>query len=164
MVKTVLNSSSYKQNTIENRYSVLCISGQNFAVEISQVKEVIPLSGFTRIPNVHECILGVFNLRGQIYPLIDIRILLKLPVKPLSPKDYIVLVEWESVNFGVVVDRVMDVLTIDSTQIQILTHDMATPFIHYATGLVEHKKAGRIYFLDLQAIVFTEEIRAYSYL
>jgi len=164
MVNTVLNTSTHQADTSESRYSVLCISGQNFALDINQVKEVIPLSGFTRIPNVHACILGVFNLRGQIYPLIDIRVLLKLPAKPLSPKDYIVLVEWKSVNFGIVVDRVMDVLTVDSTQIQLLTKDTATPFIHYATGMTEHKKAGRIYFMDLEAIVFTEEIRAYSYL
>jgi purine-binding chemotaxis protein CheW len=149
---------------MENRYSVLCISGQNFAVEINHVKEVIPLTVYTKIPNVHECISGVFNLRGQIYPLLDLRALLRLPVRPLSSKDHIVLVEWESVSFGIVVDRVMDVLTIEASQIQLLTREMAAPFIHYANGVVEHKKAGAIYFLDLQTIILSEEIRAYRYL
>lgn len=151
------------RNASENRYSVLCISDQNFGIEITHVKEVIPLVKYTLVPNVHDCILGVFNLRGHIYPLIDVRRLLKILVKPITAKDFIVLLEHDSINFGVVVDRVLDVIAIDPTQIQLLTRDRAVPYIHYANGYHEHKKLGLIYFLDLQAIILAEEIRKYSY-
>ena len=45
-----------------DRYSILGISEQNFAVEIHNMKEVIPIPRITPVPNVEKSILGVFNL------------------------------------------------------------------------------------------------------
>ena len=147
----------------ECRYSILCISDQYFGAELLNVKEVIPLPKLTKIPNVHDSILGVFNLRGQIYTIIDIRKLLKLEVKPITNKEFVVILEHENMTFGVVVNKVMDVLVIDSGKVQIPTRDMPPQFIQFLNGFYNHKKMGVIYLLDISALMKAEEISKHRY-
>ena len=147
-----------------DRYSILGISEQNFAVEISNVKEVIPLPKITPVPNVHESIIGVFNLRGQIHSILDLRVLLKLEMADITDKNFIVLLEWEQFKFGVVVDRVLDVTRLEDNKIQIPTRELSLPYVQYLTGYCEIKKLGVIYLLDLPAILQSKDIVRYRYL
>lgn len=148
----------------EERYSILEISGKNFAVEINNMKQVIPLPIITPVPNVHESIYGVFNLRGQIHTILDIRILLKLEKKPVSDKNFIVLLEWQDIVFGVVVDKVRDMRVLERDKVQGMTREYSAQFTQYLTGLYEHADLGVLYILDLEAIVETKEIKRYRYL
>lgn len=146
-----------------DRYSIFEISEQKFAVEIKNIKEVIPLPKIARLPNVHKSILGVFNLRGQIYSIIDIRVLLSLEQTAIADKNFIVLVEWEDFTFGIVVDRVLDVRNLDNDKIQIPTRELSLPYIQYLNGYYEYKEMGVIYLLDLPAIMQSKEIIRYRY-
>ena len=157
-------NQSKPQISSADRYSILGISEQNFAVEISNVKEVIPLPKITPVPNVHESIIGVFNLRGQIHSILDLRVLLKLEVNSITDKNFIVLLEWEDFKFGVIVDRVLDVMQLESNKIQIPTRELSLPYVQYLNGYCEIKKMGNIYLLDLAAILQSKEIVRYRYI
>jgi len=147
-----------------DRYSILGISEQNFAVEITNMKEVIPMPRITPVPNVHRSILGVFNLRGQIHSIIDFRALLKLEMNEVNEKNFIVLLEYDKLHFGVLVDRVLDVTKLESGKIQVPTRELSPQYIQYLNGYYEHKKMGVIYLLDLPAILQSKEIQRYRYL
>ena len=147
-----------------DRYSILGISEQNFAVEITNMKEVIPMPRITPVPNVHRSILGVFNLRGQIHSIIDFRALLKLEMNEVNEKNFIVLLEYDKLQFGVLVDRVLDVTKLESGKIQVPTRELSPQYIQYLNGYYEHKKMGVIYLLDLPAILQSKEIQRYRYL
>jgi len=147
----------------DERYSIFGISEQNFGVEVKYVKEILPLPKITALPNVHKSILGVFNLRGQIYSLLDLRVFLRLDRPPLNERNLVVVLEYEGVCFGTVVDKVLDVTYLDSTKIQIPRRDMSSQYIQYLSGYYEHKKSGVIYILDLGAIIDAREIRQYRF-
>ena len=91
----------------EFRYSILCISDQYFGVEVKYVREVQLLPATTKIPNVHKSVVGVFNLRGQIQSVVDIRGFLNLPFKRNEEEDFVVLVEYNQVQLGLVVNKVL---------------------------------------------------------
>ncbi len=146
-----------------DRYSILGISEQHFAVEVINMKEVIPLPVITPVPNVNESILGVFNLRGQIYSILDLRVLLKLERNEINEKNFIVLLEWHEFQFGVLVDRVLDVTKLDISKIQIPTRELSPQYINLLNGYYEHETMGVIYLLDLPAILQTKEIIRYRY-
>lgn len=146
-----------------DRYSILGISEQLFAVEVINVKEVIPLPRVTPVPNVDACILGVFNLRGQIYSILDLRVLLHLERSEITEKNFIVLLEWHDFQFGVVVDRVLDVTKLDTAKIQIPTRELSPQYIHLLNGYYEHETMGVIYLLDLPALLQSKEIIRYRY-
>lgn len=146
-----------------DRYSIFNISDQIFAVEIKHIREVIPLPKITHMPNVHKSIVGVFNLRGQIHSVIDIRVLLDLEQSPISEKNFVVLMEWENFIFGIIVDRVLDVRNLEIAKIQVPTRELSLPYIQYLNGHYEQKDMGIIYLLDLGAIMQSKEIVRYRY-
>lgn len=161
MTKEAITSS---QNvTHEFRYSILDLAGYHFGVEITNVKEVVPFPKYTKIPNVHPSIIGVFNLRGQIYSILDIRRLLNLEIKPVTNKNFIVTLGFENLTFGIYVDKVLDMLRIDETKIQLPTREMSTQFISYLNGYYEDKGLGTIHLLDVQAIINSKEISQYRF-
>ncbi|MCK5345900.1 MAG: purine-binding chemotaxis protein CheW, partial [Candidatus Heimdallarchaeota archaeon] len=137
----------------EDRYSILQISEQNFGVDVKNVKEVMPLPKITLLPNVHESVLGIFSLRGQIYSLFDLRLFFRLGRPPLNEKNFVVIIEIDDISFGLVVDKVLDVTYIDSTKILIPTRDMSSQYIQYLYGYYEHKKLGVIYIIDFGAVI-----------
>lgn len=155
--------STGKSFTSENKYSILNLAGYHFGVEITQVKEVIPFPKITRIPNVHRCIIGVFNLRGQIFSIIDLRILLNLEVLPVTDKNFAVIIGYENSPFGICVDKIRDVIRIDESKIQIVSREMPARFISYVTGHYEDKKFGLVYLLDVKSIINAKEISQYRF-
>ena len=157
------SQSGNKDNINESRYSVINISGHYFGIEINKVVEVIPFPRFTIIPNLNPSILGVFNLRGQIYSIIDIRVLFDLTMNDISDKNYVVLLKDGNVSFGIYVDKVMDVLDIDETKIQVPNRKSSSNFIHFLNGLYEDKKLGLIHLMEVREIIDSKEISQYRF-
>jgi len=124
----------------ENRYSLLGIENQYFGVDIIYIKEVITLPKITKTPNVNPVIIGVFNLRGQIYSIIDLCVILGLEPKTVDTNNFVVVLESGNQSFGIVVDKVGDVVRLDNSKIQIPTRDFSAQHIHYLNGYVEDKK------------------------
>ncbi len=139
------------------------MSGQYFGVEVKFVQEVQILPLITKIPNVHQSVLGVFNLRGQIQSVIDIRGFLNLPVEKINDEDFVMIVEYKNTKLGIIVDKVLDVLSIDANKIQIPTREMPLSLIQYCSGYYNHKKLGKIFLLDLETLFNSKEIVGYSY-
>jgi purine-binding chemotaxis protein CheW len=147
----------------EYRYSILCISGQYFGVEVKYVKEVLLLPVITQIPNVNKAVLGVFNLRGQIQSVIDIRGILNLPAEKIDHEHFVVILDYNKVLLGVVVEKVLDVISIENSKINIPTRDMPLSLVNYSNGYYEHKNLGTVFLLDLESIFNAKEIGSYSF-
>ncbi len=96
------------------------IGSEEFAVDIHLVKEIIDVPDITRVPNAPAHVLGVINLRGQIVPVIDLRIKFNLPYAPSENEEEkkIVVVETDDKVVGIMVDAVTHVLRIPSSTIE----------------------------------------------
>jgi purine-binding chemotaxis protein CheW len=105
--------------TLYTRYSVFNISDRLFGIEISYVKEVLKNPIITKLPNIKPQVVGVFNLRGTILPLIDLRMILGLEVNEKKDSDMVLLFENDSTVLGVLVEKVLDFVNIEDIKIQI---------------------------------------------
>ncbi len=96
------------------------IGDEEFAVDIHLVKEIIEVPDITRVPNAPPYVLGVINLRGQIVPVIDLRIKFNLPYGPPEDEEErkIVVVETDDKVVGIMVDAVTHVLRIPKSTIE----------------------------------------------
>ena len=83
------------------------IDGQNYAFEVSQLREVCTLAQITKIPCSPEFIVGVINLRGQIIPIVDIRTFMNLPDHGPPVFNKAIVVETEDVCVGFLADEVI---------------------------------------------------------
>ena len=89
-----------------------------YGVDVHHVLEVITVLPITFLPKVPEHILGIINVRGEIYPLIDIKRALGLPA-PVNPEENrIILLETKGVAVGILVDEAATTLNFPLSKIE----------------------------------------------
>lgn len=93
------------------------IGQEEYAVPILSIQEIIKPIEYTRVPSVPSYILGVFNLRGSVIPLLDLRTKFKMePAKVTEDTRYIVM-KGKDNTAGFVIDRLTEAIRIKSSKI-----------------------------------------------
>lgn len=106
-----------QEDTIDNTYLVFGVEKENYAVNIAHVTEIVGIQRISEVPDVPHFIKGVTNLRGQVIPVMDMRLRFNLPWREYDDRTTIIVLELEGVSTGLVVDRVNEVLDIQPQQI-----------------------------------------------
>ena len=107
------------------------IAGEQYAVDIERIVEIVTPKPLTRIPNADPSIVGIISLRGTIVTLVDVRRKLRHPpAGEPTPDTRIVVIDFHSETVGFVVDRVLRVVKAAAADIE------SHPVVH-ATELDE---------------------------
>jgi purine-binding chemotaxis protein CheW len=109
-----------EEEQVEDWLEVLTfsISGELYAIESEYVDEVMPLAQYTPLPGVPSFVLGIVSVRGHIVSLLDLRVLFELPIGGLSDKNFMVILQSEEMEFGLLIDRVQAITRIRRDAIQ----------------------------------------------
>ncbi len=94
---------------------VVEIGGEKYGVQIEFITSIVKLLRITRVPGTKEFISGVVNLRGDVIPVISTNILFGLADKKdgeLDDSNRIVFLKIDGNNYGILVDRVYEVVTL----------------------------------------------------
>jgi purine-binding chemotaxis protein CheW len=98
------------------------LAGEEYAVEILRVKEIIEYDNLTRVPGMPPAVRGVINLRGRVVPVIDLALRFALPESVITARSCIVMVEIGTgdgaIVMGIITDAVSEVLDLTSEQMQ----------------------------------------------
>ena len=104
------------------QYLTFFIAGEEYAVNILKVKEIIEYDTVTVVPNTAPWIRGVTNLRGNVVPVIDLAIKFGLQGSQTSKLTCIVITEvsdqGEKLTLGVMADSVSQVLDFSENEIE----------------------------------------------
>ncbi len=93
------------------------IGSEEFAVPILSVQEIVKPIEYTRVPGTPDYVLGVFNLRGNVFPLIDLRMKFGLPaLKQNKDTRYIVIRNNDEVA-GFIIDKLTEATRINEADI-----------------------------------------------
>ncbi len=100
-----------------NRFLTFYLQDEIYGVNIFDVKEIIAMMKTTPVPKTPKFIKGVMNLRGNIIPVVDMRIKFDMP--EVEPQMYtaIVIVTIEGKNIGFIVDKVEEVVNVEDENI-----------------------------------------------
>ncbi len=103
-----------------DNYLIFTLGGENYAVRLDELKEVIVWKPITQVPNAPEFVEGIISLRGRIVPIVEINKKLSIPfVEDVdSQRRRIVLVETEGKEFGFSVDAIKGVKNIPRTRLE----------------------------------------------
>lgn len=137
------------------------LSDHEYALSIARIKEIIEYSEITSVPLVPSFISGVLNLRGNVVPVIDLCKRLDLKTSEITARTCIVIVEVTIENdktvIGLVVDKVLQVVEIDSSDLR-----PAPPFgAQIRTDFIENMiqmKDSFIIILNIDQVLSEEEI------
>ena len=113
---------SRSEVTETSQYLTFTLDEEVFALEIAKVREVLEFAGVTRVPRTPEFMRGVINLRGNVVPVVDLRLKFGLSVTAATVDTCVVMVEvdidGEGTVLGALADSVQEVIEIDASQIE----------------------------------------------
>ena len=108
---------------------------EEYGIDILRVQEIRGYDTVTRIANAPAFIKGVINLRGNIVPIVDMRIKFNLQQVRYDAFTVVIILNVAKRVVGMVVDGVSDVLTLTAEQIMPAPEFGATLTTEYLTGL-----------------------------
>jgi chemotaxis signal transduction protein len=134
------------------RFSIFKLSDIVCAWEILFMQEVLPLPPITRVPNASPKVLGVFNARGKIIPLIDIRPFLKMDSSVPKSSDMVMLIRENTFLTGILINEVVSILDIEYEQ-QGAIKGAAVHSEDLFLGIHTDPELGKIYLMDKDKLI-----------
>lgn len=136
---------------------VFSLGREEFAVEVTQVREIMRMEEITRMPKTPAYVEGIINLRGQIIAVIGLANRLNLESAERGDETRIIVVEAGEVKVGMIVDSVSEVLRISTEAVETsptLVTDISSAYLQ---GVVKQDNR-LIILLDLTKVLSVEEI------
>lgn len=107
----------YEDDAQKDKYITFLLGNEEYAIEIRYVNEIVGLQKITELPDMPVFIRGVINLRGRVYPIIDMRMRFSMQNKEYNARTCIIIVNFEDTNIGLIVDEVKEVIDIPEEQV-----------------------------------------------
>ncbi len=101
-----------EEDTQNGKYLTFIIGKESYGIGIEFVTEIIGILPITEIPELPEYIRGIINLRGEIIPVMDIRLRFKKKLKEYNERTCIVVIDIIDNSVGLIVDSVAEVINI----------------------------------------------------
>jgi len=106
----------------EGKYLTFTLANEEYGLEILKVREIIGYKEITAVPQTPCYFKGVINLRGQVIPVVDLRVKFGMETTDITEETCIIVVETgqgtRSFSTGIVVDHVEEVLDIAAENIE----------------------------------------------
>lgn len=104
------------------QYLTLGLDGETFGIGIRNVREILDMRPISKVPHAPDFLLGMIDVRGTSFPIVDLRIKLDLPAVPATEATRIIILDVPMndrfVGVGFVADRVFEVTGIDESKIE----------------------------------------------
>jgi len=102
------------EDTTKDLYLSFIVDNDEYAISVTNVKEIIPMQKITVVPETPDYVRGIINLRGDIVPVIEISRRFMKPDKEIDENTCIVIINHPDYAhpLGLIVDRVVGVYTI----------------------------------------------------
>ncbi|MFI5210427.1 MAG: chemotaxis protein CheW [Gemmatimonadales bacterium] len=136
---------------------VFRLGGEQYAVPIGEVLEVVRVADITRVPHAPAHIRGVMNLRGRILPVVEIRSRLHLDPAELTSLSRVVVVEVDRRVVGLLVDAVGQVTRVGEKMVSAPPDEVRAAGAEAVTG-VARTSTGLLVLLDLERVLRTSRL------
>jgi len=152
---------SVTEITDTRQYLTFKLGDEVFATDVAKVREVLDFTNITKIPRTPDFMSGVINLRGNVVPVVDLRLCFEMSQTEKTVNTCIVVVEMlvdgESNVIGALADSVEEVIDLEPEQIQPpprIGTKIRTDFIK---GMGK-REAQLIMILDIDRVFSVEEL------
>jgi chemotaxis signal transduction protein len=113
------NAKHEHGRVMENQLIAFDLANEHYGVDIGAVESIIKLQPITAVPHAPGFVEGITNLRGMVLPVIDLCKRFGLSVEEVTKETRIVVVEMDSMQVGMVVDAVTEVLRVAKENIEL---------------------------------------------
>ncbi|MCI6217851.1 MAG: chemotaxis protein CheW [Helicobacter sp.] len=113
--KSAATEAEFDEDTLQ--LISFIVGSEEFALPILSVKEIIKPVDFTRVPGTPDYVMGVFSLRGSIFPLINLRLKFGLPAIKQDQDTRYLVVNYKDEVAGFVIDKLNEAVRIKHSNI-----------------------------------------------
>lgn len=135
------------------QYIVVELGNEQYGIDIQFIDNIVRMQRITRVPKAQSYFKGVINLRGEIIPVMSLRLKFGLEPDEITNKTRILILKPESQDaIGIIVDAVKEVLTLDSDMIDRVARDTNDEKSVYLNGVGKNGE-GLISILNIAGIL-----------
>ena len=153
-VNAELQEQKERVDNVDFKMITFSLAGKDYGVDIMNVKEIAKADKFTFVPNAASFVRGVYNLRGDIIPIIDLRMFFHLPAEKKDGLENMLILRIDDRVYGTIVDKIDKVVGINTESIQPPHPIFGDINIKYISGVVE--KQGDLYIILDVIRIFTQ--------
>lgn len=139
------------------QYIVIIMGDEQFGIDIKYIDNIVKMQHITRVPNVASYIKGVINLRGEVLPVMSLRLKMGLEDDVTTKATRIIILKLEQYGMiGIIVDEVKEVLTLEESDVEKVASNSKEErdgFV-FAVGKYE---GSLVSLLDLNAVALERE-------
>src|ERR1700754_3612887 len=144
-----------------SQYLTLGLAGETFGIAIRNVREILDMRPISRLPHAPDFLLGMIDVRGSGYPIVDLRTKLGLPSVAATEATRIIILDVPMkdrlVGVGFVADCVFEVTDIDEQAIEPIPEVGGKWQSDYAAGI--GRKGGKVVVIfDLAKLMANDEL------
>ena len=147
-------------HTNPREFMTFILGQMKYAIELPKIREILTYPEIiTALPNTTDWVKGLINLRGEVVPILDVRI--KFNTGDIIYDDntaVIAVITNDDRMIGIVVDKVDDVQKIDTTQLSVVS-DMGSAIpSKYLKGFVRLEDNEMLVLMDIETVVHKKEL------
>lgn len=106
------------------QYIVIQLGNEKYGIDIQYVDNIVRMQRITRVPKVAEYFKGVINLRGEVVPVMNIRIKMGLEEAQENKDTRIIILKLDGMEkIGVIVDEVREVVELSDSEVEKVAYD-----------------------------------------
>lgn len=153
----VTQEKSDKNAVIDFKMVTFSLADKDYSIDIMHVKEIAKAGNFTYVPNTLPFVRGVYNLRGEIIPILDLRLFFNIDIQIRSDGELenLLILSVDDQKFGVVVDKIDKVIGVQKSSIQPPHPLFGDINIKYIDGVIESHN--RLYVLLDVTKIFSKD-------
>ena len=152
-----------ENTTTESKQLVTFLLGEElYGINIMDVKEIVRLQAVRAIPNAPVYVEGIFNLRSEIIPIINLH--KRFHLRKLNTSDDndllsgIIVLDIEGMRLGIIIDKVSRVVTIEKDDVQPPPQMFSGIGTEYISGVVRQEE-GYLIILDILNLFNPKELQ-----
>jgi len=147
----------------EQTYNTLLtvkLANEFFALDAMKVSHILEVPEITNVPSTPEFMRGVFNLHGNIVPIVDLRMMMGLEEQEHSADTSIVVINpdgHQESNLGVIVDLVQEVVEADGLDVKPTVVDLNRSMLNNFQGTFS-KEGEFVHIIDSDELALAAEL------
>jgi purine-binding chemotaxis protein CheW len=135
---------------------------EHYGINIMSVDGIVRVEETRSIPNAPSYVEGIFNLRGEIIPIINLHKRFHLRKAELSEEDELlsgfIIIDIKGMKLGIIIDKVSRVVTVDLNKMQAPPQMLSGIGAEYIQG-VFNRDDGYLIMLDIQRLFDPKELQ-----
>lgn len=124
MALNLPGNKEVKEEAETAQYIVLRLGEEQYGIDIRNIDNIVRMQKITRIPKMPPYLKGVINMRGEVIPVVSMRLKMGLAQDEITKQTRIIVLKLEQEgNVGFLVDEVKEVVTLSSDEIEKLAYE-----------------------------------------